>query len=81
MLAFEAKLLVELGQQPDLAETSLRPATRELYARLEADDFPALAALTARAEQAVELRQFLHGFLIYHLGRIPKGRAEALSLA
>lgn len=79
VLAFEAKLLVELGQQPDLADTSLGPATRELYARLEADDFPTLATLTPRAEQAVELRQFLHGFLIYHLGRIPKGRGEALS--
>lgn len=80
VLAFEAKLLVELGQQPDLTGTSLRPAARDLYARLEADDFPALATLTARAEQAVELRQFLHGFIIYHLGRIPKGRGAALGM-
>jgi DNA repair protein RecO (recombination protein O) len=80
VLAFEAKLLVELGQQPDLADTRLSSATRELYARLEADDFPALAALAPRAEAAIELRQFLHGFLIYHLGRIPPGRGEALRM-
>lgn len=78
VLAFEAKLLVELGQQPDMTETRLSPAARELYASLEADDFPALATLTPRAEPARELHQFLHGFLIYHLGRIPPGRGEAL---
>ena len=26
-----------------------------------------------------ELRQFLHGFLIYHLGKIPPNRAAALN--
>jgi hypothetical protein len=29
--------------------------------------------------QTGELRQFLHGFLIFHLGRLPKGRAAALA--
>jgi hypothetical protein len=28
--------------------------------------------------QTIELREFLHGFLIFHLGRLPKGRAKAL---
>ena len=77
-LAFEVKLLVELGQQPDLDETNLSPAARELYTRLESDDFPALAGLAPGAAAVVELRQFLHGFLIYHLGKIPRGRGEAL---
>jgi hypothetical protein len=26
-----------------------------------------------------ELRQFLHGFLIFHMGRLPRGRAAALA--
>jgi len=80
VLAFEAKLLVELGQQPDLAEARLSPGSRQIYARLEAEDWPALARLKLSAGQETELRQFLHGFLIYHLGRIPKGRGEALRM-
>jgi len=31
--------------------------------------------------QVAELHRFLHGFLIYHLGRIPKGRETALAEA
>jgi hypothetical protein len=29
--------------------------------------------------QIGELRQYLHGFLIFHLGRLPRGRAAALA--
>ncbi|MEN9572518.1 MAG: repair protein RecO [Verrucomicrobiota bacterium] len=79
VLAFEAKLLVELGQQPDASEAKLSPGSRQIYARLEAEDWPALALLKLSSSQETELRQFLHGFLIYHLGRIPKGRGDALA--
>lgn len=72
--AFELKLLAELGLTPDLAETKLSPATRELVAGLMERDWPALGELQATAAQARELRNFLHGFLIFHLGKIPKGR-------
>lgn len=81
VLAFEAKLLVELGQQPDMDEVKLSPGSRQIYARLELEDWAALARLKLSAGQEVELRQFLHGFLIYHLGRIPKGRGDALRCA
>jgi len=37
-------------------------------------DWNGLTSLTATATQAKELRQFIHGFIIYHLGKIPKGR-------
>jgi len=30
--------------------------------------------------ELIELQQFLHGFLIYHLGKIPKGRVAALGV-
>lgn len=72
--AFELKLLDELGLRPDLEESKLSTATRTLVAALTDADWRELAALQATAAQAKELRQFLHGFLIYHLGKIPKGR-------
>ncbi len=81
VLAFEARLLVELGQQPDLEETHLSASARELYTRLESDDFVELASLTPSAAAVRELRQFLHGFLIYHLGKIPPGRSEVLQVS
>ena len=37
-----------------------------------------LAGLTAEAVDVRALRQFLHGFLIFHLGKLPKGREDAL---
>lgn len=81
VLAFEARLLVELGQQPDLEETHLSASARELYTRLESDDFVELASLTPSAAAVRELRQYLHGFLIYHLGKIPPGRSEVLQVS
>ena len=78
VLTFEAKLLVELGQQPDMDEVKFSPGSRQIYERLETQSWPELALLKLSAGQELELRQFLHGFLIYHLGRIPKGRSDAL---
>lgn len=72
--AFELKLLAELGLHPEAADTRLAPATAELLIALTQGDWPELARLSATAAQARELRQFLHGFLIYHLGKLPKGR-------
>jgi DNA repair protein RecO (recombination protein O) len=72
--AFELKLLAELGLSPDLAETKLSPTTRELVTGLTGRDWSALNELIATTAQARELRNFLHGFLIFHLGKIPKGR-------
>jgi len=72
--AFELKLLNELGLKPDLANSHLSAATKEIVNRLIESDWPAIAELKANAAQAKELRQFLQGFLIFHLGRIPKGR-------
>ena len=73
--AFELKLLDELGMRPDLDDSKLPIATSTLLVALLESDWNELASLTATATQARELHQFLHGFLIYHLGKIPKGRA------
>jgi DNA repair protein RecO (recombination protein O) len=74
LFAFELKLLAELGQQPDLSKTSLTPGVRQIIRQLASADWPAIGRLKLSDAQSTELRQFLHGFLIYHLGRIPKGR-------
>jgi DNA repair protein RecO (recombination protein O) len=60
VLAFEVKLLAELG----------------LLAELDWND---VSKLTLPEDELRELRQFLHGFLIYHLGKIPPNRADALN--
>ena len=72
--AFELKLLATLGLFPDLDQTRLTAATRTLVASLAADSWADLAKLKPTPAQVKELRQFLHGYLIFHLGRIPKGR-------
>lgn len=74
LFAFEVKLLAELGQQPDLAKTSLTPGARRIMEKLATTDWAALSGLKLSAAQSTELRQFLHGFLIFHLGKIPGGR-------
>jgi len=71
---FELKLLKELGLAPDLTRASLAPGTKEIVRRLQDSDWAALGRLCLSPGQLEELRRFLHGFLIYHLGRIPPGR-------
>jgi len=78
VFAFELKLLHELGLAPDLADSKLTPGAKEIVRLLMESDSPVLVRLKLSAAQTTELRQFLHGFMIFHLGRIPKGRGEAL---
>lgn len=74
--AFELKLLNELGLKPDLTKTKLTPGAKKIVNVLSASRWPAVARLKLSAAQATELRQFLHGYLIYHLGHIPSGRPD-----
>ena len=78
VFSFELKLLAELGLQPDPGKSRLNPGTRQLVKALTDDDWPVMARLKLSDEQIRELRQFLHGFLEYHLERVLKGRAGAL---
>ena len=64
--AFELKLLNELG---------LSPVPEKL--RLTQSDWPGIFRMRTTPAQRNELRQFLHGYLIFHLGRLPEGRAGA----
>jgi len=80
VLAFELKLLRELGLMPEMDQTRLKPETAGVAEAFASADWPQLDGLQPDALQMTELRQFLHGFLIYHLDRLPKGREAALGL-
>jgi len=79
ILAFELKLLKELGLQPDLTRTKLSGGARELVRALTEGDWERVLRIRLSAAQNSELRNFLHGFLIFHIGHLPKGRESALS--
>jgi DNA repair protein RecO (recombination protein O) len=78
VFAFEFKLLNELGLAPDLGETKLTPGSKQIAGKLTETNFAELSRLKLSEAQSRELQQFLHGFLIFHLGKIPAGRAAAL---
>jgi DNA repair protein RecO (recombination protein O) len=78
IFAFELRLLDQLGLRPDLAQTRFSPGTKQLICDLLSPDWQGLGTLRANASQASELGQFLLGFLIHHLGKVPDGRREAL---
>src|SRR5689334_13113904 len=78
VFAFELKLLDELGLGPDLSSLNLKPETRELLKALAENSWSDLPRLNPGRSQVSELTQFLRGFLIYHLGKIPSGREIAI---
>jgi DNA repair protein RecO (recombination protein O) len=78
IFAFELKLLQELGLRPDVSKSRLTPGAKQISAKLARLSWSALSTLKPSALQTREIQQFLHGFLVYHLGKIPPGRAAAL---
>jgi DNA repair protein RecO (recombination protein O) len=80
VFAFELKLLHELGLHPDPEKIKLTPGAKQIVRILTQNDWPAGLRLKLTKAQTGELRQFLHGFLIFHLGRLPQGRAGALGI-
>jgi DNA repair protein RecO (recombination protein O) len=78
IFAFEIKLLEELGLKPNLAGSNLTGGARQIFEKFLTTDWPAVFQLRLSAAQVAELRLFLHGFLIYHLEKIPRGRNRAL---
>ncbi len=79
LFAFELKLLEDLGLKPDMDQSRLLPGTQEMVKALTRSDWSAIGRLRASPAQITELRGFLHGFLVYHLGKIPAGRDAALN--
>jgi len=79
VFSFELKLLDELGLAPDLAKSKLTEGARQLVKAFAREDWAMLSRFKASEAQLTELSQFLHGFLIFHLGKIPKGRSHAVA--
>jgi len=81
VLAFELKYLAEMGHLPDLEASRLSLAAREWAEALVAGDWEGLEKDASPPGAEVALAQFLHGFLIYEFGRLPRGRGEALGMS
>ncbi len=77
VFAFELKLLNELGLEPDLAKSGLTIGAQQIIQALAGRDWGAVSRLKLSASQLRELRQFLQGFLIFHLGKVPGSRSAA----
>jgi len=76
--AFELKMLRELGLEPDWNKANLTAGTKKIAVALMERDFMSIFGLKLADIQSSELRQFLHGFIIFHLGKVSRGRAHAL---
>lgn len=80
IFSLELKLLRELGLHPDWSGTSLSAGSKKIAGHLLDRGFASVDNLKLTVAQLGEIRQFLHGYLIFHLGRLPKGRATALNI-
>ncbi len=78
LFAFEVKMLSELGLQPDFEKDRLGPDLKQLLRIFLVSDWPALSRVKLSDRQTTQLRQFLHGFLVYHLGKIPATRSHMM---
>jgi len=78
LLAFELKLLAELGSPPNLAGSQLTAGTKQAIEYALAADWPSLSRLKLSPAQAAELDRCARGLLIANLGEIPRGRAQAM---
>ena len=79
IFALEIKLLHELGLAPDLEETRLTLGAKKIVATLLKSDWGNNSRLQLSHSQVNELREWLHDYLIFHLGRLPRGRAAAVA--
>jgi len=73
-------LLHELGLAPDLTQTRLTPGAKKIVGALAEADWKMISRLQLSPTQGGELREWLHGHLIFHLGRLPHGRSVALAV-
>jgi len=76
LFAFEIKLLSELGLQPDLEKDKLNPDLKQILRILLVSDWPALTTLKLTRPQVTGLRQYLHAFILQHLGKVPHTRSR-----
>ncbi len=72
------KLLSLLGLTPATEEMKLASDVRRLVRDLVELDWSELAPVELSGPLSAEIDHFLHGYLIYHLDRVPRGRRAAL---
>ena len=80
IFALELKLLRELGLEPDTSESRLTPGAKKIVQALTDNNWPRGSRLKLSAAQTDEVSRWLHGFLIFHLGKLPRGRAAAVAV-
>ena len=78
VLAFELKLLDELGLGPDLSQASLSSGVRQLLQLLRAGSWTEILHPMLSQPQLDETGRFLDGLLTFHFGQAPRGRSAAL---
>lgn len=78
IFALEIKLLRELGLTPDSKNSRLTTGTKKIAQLLADQTWPQIFRLRTSADQDDELRHWLHGLLIFHLGKLPRGRASVM---
>jgi DNA repair protein RecO (recombination protein O) len=76
--AFELKLLAQMGLNASQQAKALSDPVRAAIRMLELGPWREIGRLKLERTHANELRQFLHGFLVYHLGKLPATREAAL---
>ena len=79
IFALELKLLRELGFTPDLAEARLTPGAKKIAAALLKLDWEKSSRLQLSQTQSEELEAWLRDFLVFNLGRLPRGRTAAVA--
>ncbi len=78
ILAFEARLLAELGLFPALDNQPLQPGSKSILLKWQESSGPLMNNMALSSEQVREISQFLLRLLAGHLDRLPKGRAAFL---
>ena len=77
--ALEMKLLSELGLTPALNESRLDDHTVILLEQLAVRNWAEISNLKPQKTQVMAMKEYLHGFLIYNLGKLPEGRDALLA--
>jgi DNA repair protein RecO (recombination protein O) len=78
IFALELKFLHQLGLEPDVAETRLTPGTKKIVQSLLENDWTNGSRLKLSDAQHGEMRHWLQGFLMLHLGKVPRGRSSVV---
>lgn len=77
VLAFEVNLLNKLGFRPDLKKAHLSDAGKAIFNQWQTET-PSLQNERLEKQVRIEIARYLQAFMIYHLGKVPKLRSEAL---